>query len=155
MNTRAWYSAFLRSISSWALINGAHFMSLLIRKSLVLFCYLFVITALAQPAKAAPPGLQSYVPTRIEWLSLVLNSQLRQDATVDNPFSVNIVNTDHETILIFVRYHPNVNREIMNMAIDTAREVINITAKSYGWDKWVKIKERIELARSQDKNSGR
>ena len=122
-------------------------MSLLIRKSLIVFFYLFVTTALAQQEKATPPGLQPYVPTRIEWLSLDLNSHLRQDATVDSPFTLNILNTDHETILIFVRYSPNVNREILNMAIDTARKVINITAKSYGWDKWVKVKERVELAR--------
>jgi hypothetical protein len=93
------------------------------------------------------PGLQPYIPNRIEWLGLVLNSQLRQDAAIESPFSLNVVNSDHETILIFVRYQANVDREIMNMAVDTAREVIQITAKSYGWDRWVKIKERIELAK--------
>lgn len=130
-------------------------MNLLSRMSLALACCLFVTSALAQDPKSLPPGLQSYHPTRIEWLSLVLNSQLRQDATTDNPFSLNIVNSDHETILIFVRYHPSTSREIMNMAIQTAREVTNITAKSYGWDKWVKIKERVELNRSQEKILGR
>lgn len=91
------------------------------------------------------PGLQPYTPTRIEWLALSLQAQLRQDATVDLPFSLNIINPDHETILIFVRYQPNVDREIMNMAVETAREVTWITARSYGWNSWVKVKERIEM----------
>ena len=33
----------------------------------------------------------------------------------------------------------------MNSTIDDAREVILITAKSYGWDNWVKIRERVEM----------
>jgi hypothetical protein len=109
-------------------------------------------TALAEPVQSKP-GLQPYVPNRMEWLALVLNSQLRQDATVDSPFSLNIVNSDHETILIFVRYQPNVDREILNMSVETAREVTQITAKSYGWGKWLKIKERIEMVKPKDGRS--
>lgn len=102
--------------------------------------------AIAQQAPSRP-GLQPYTPNRIEWLALLLQAQLRQDATVDSPFSLNVVNSDHETILIFVRYQPNADREIMNMAVDTAREVTQITTKSYGWSSWVKIKERIEMVK--------
>ena len=64
----------------------------------------------------------------------------------DNSFMLSVVNSDHETLLIFVRYLPTVNREVMNMAIDNTREVIMITARGYGWDKWVKVKERVEMA---------
>ncbi len=114
--------------------------------------FFLVSMALAQSSQSKP-GLQPYVPNRIEWLSLLLNSQLRQDATVDNPFSLNIVYSDHETILIFVRYQPNVSREILNMSVETAREVTQITAKSYGWDKWVKIKERVEMVKPKDEKA--
>lgn len=114
-----------------------------------LIASLVITTALAEPTQSKP-GLQPYVPNRIEWLALVLNSQLRQDPTVDSPYSVNIVNTDHETILLFVRYQPNVNREVLNMAVDMAREVIQTTAKSYGWGKWVKVKERVEMVKPKD-----
>ena len=92
------------------------------------------------------PGLLPYTPTRIEWLALVVNAQLRQDATVDNPFSLSVVQSDHETLLIFVRYHPKTDREIMNRSIETAREVIRITTNSYGWSKWVKVRELVEMA---------
>jgi len=91
------------------------------------------------------PGLTPYTPTKIEWLALAVNSQLRQDASADVQFSLSVVHSDHETLVIFVRYHPTVNREIMNRTIETAREVIRSTAKSYGWDTWVNIREQVEM----------
>lgn len=90
------------------------------------------------------PGLTPYTPTEIEWLALTMRASLRQDASTDYPYSLDIILVDHETLLIAVRYHPTVNREIMNRTIDTAREVIMSTAKNYGWDKWVKIRESVE-----------
>ena len=91
------------------------------------------------------PGFTPYTPTKIEWLALAVNSQLRQDASADSPFFLSVVQVDHETLLIFVRYYPTVNREIMQSTINTAREEIMITARSYGWDKWVKIREQVEM----------
>ncbi len=86
----------------------------------------------AQPSRTKP-GLEPYTPTRVEWLALVVNSQVRQDITQENPFTLAVVNSDHETLLIYVRYQSTVDRRIMNMSIDTARKVIAITAKGYGW----------------------
>ena len=99
------------------------------------------------------PGLTSYTPTQIEWLALTMRASLRQDASTDYPYSLDIILVDHETLLIVVRYHPpkngrahpTVSPEIMNRTIDTAREVIMSTAKSYGWDEWVKIRESVEM----------
>jgi hypothetical protein len=91
------------------------------------------------------PGLTSYTPTEIEWLALTMRASLRQEASTDYPYSLDIILVDHETLLIFVQYHPTVNREIMNRTIDTAREVIMSTAISYGWDKWVKIRKHVEM----------
>jgi hypothetical protein len=91
------------------------------------------------------PGLTPYTPTKIEWLALTMRASLRQDASTDSPYSLDIILVDHETLLIVVRYHPTVNREIMNRTIVTAWEVIMSTAKSYGWDKWVKIRESVEM----------
>jgi len=91
------------------------------------------------------PGLTPYAPTQIEWLALMMNSQLKEHPSIDSPHSLDIVQMNHETLLIFVRYAPTVNRESMNRSINTAREVIMMTAKSYGWDNWVKILERVEM----------
>ena len=84
-------------------------MSLITRFLAGAFLCLAFQDAIAQQAPSRP-GLQPYTPTRIEWLALLLQAQLRQDATVDSPFSLNVVNSDHETILIFVRYQPNTDR---------------------------------------------
>jgi hypothetical protein len=46
-----------------------------------------------------------------------------------------------DTTLIFVRYLPPVDRELMNMTINVAREVISIDAKSRGWSSWLKVKK--------------
>ena len=95
------------------------------------------------------PGLTPYTPTEIEWLALTMRASLRQDASTDHPYSLDIIPADHETLLIVVRYEPTVNREIMNRTIDTAREAIRSTAKSYGWDNWVKIRESVEMSPSK------
>jgi len=90
-------------------------------------------------------GRTPYTPTKIEWLAVTMRARLRQDASIGSPYSLDIISVDHETLLIVVRYHPTMNREIMSETIDTAREVIMSTAKSYGWDNWVKIRERVEM----------
>lgn len=95
------------------------------------------------------PGLTPYTPTEIEWLALIMRAGLRQDVSTDHPYSLDIIPVDHETLLIVVRYQPTVNREMMNRTIDTAREAIRSTAKRYGWDKWVKIRESVEMYPSQ------
>ena len=64
----------------------------------------------------------------------------------DLPFFLSVVHVDHETLLILVRYLPTVNREMMSSTIDAARKVIMNTAKSYGWDNWVKIREQVEIS---------
>jgi hypothetical protein len=69
--------------------------------------------------------------------------------TLENKYLLQITSPDSETILIYVRYLRDVEREVMNTHIDSAREVIKITAKSYGWDKWLKIREDIQLAKER------
>ena len=78
---------------------------------------------------------------------LVLTSYV--NAQEESKFFLQITSPNPETILIYVRYLPTVNREVMNTYIDAAREVIKITAKSYGWDKWLKIREDIHPAKQE------
>jgi hypothetical protein len=49
-----------------------------------------------------------------------------------------------DTLHILVRYRPPMTREGLNKSIEAARESIKQTARSYGWDKWVKIRETVE-----------
>lgn len=109
-----------------------------------------IVIANAKPQKL-PPGLQPFTPTRIDWLVTTLQASLRDDEMQTRNFQLLITSPDPETILIHVRYLPDVNRAAMNSEIDTARQVIQITAKSYGWDKWVKVREDIQLAKLDNK----
>ena len=62
-------------------------------------------------------------------------------------FTLDVVATDPETITIRVEYTSNVDRKIMNQHIDDARQAIQIAAKGYGWDSWVKTREDIRLTK--------
>ena len=99
----------------------------------------------ALPEKRSP-GLQPFTPTRIDWLVTHLQANLREDLTEEKNFNLNISSSDPETVVIYVRYLPTVDRKIMNLDIDTARKVIHVVAQTYGWDGWVKIKEDVEPA---------
>jgi hypothetical protein len=108
------------------------------------------VFANAQSQKLSP-GAQPYIPTRIDWLTTALQASLRDDQMQTTGYQLLITSPDPETVLIFVRYLPDVNREVMNMNIDAARQVVQITAKSYGWEKWVKIREDVQLAKLDNK----
>jgi hypothetical protein len=105
------------------------------------------VYASARP-QTLSPGAQPFTPTRIDWLTTTLQASLRDEQMETNGFQLQITSPDSETILIYVRYLPDVNRQVMNISIDTARKVIQITARSYGWDKWVKIREDIQLGKA-------
>jgi len=86
---------------------------------------------------------------RIDWLTTTLQASLRTDAVETEGYDLDITSPDPETILIYVRYLPNVNREAMNITLVTTRKVIDITAKSYGWDSWLKVREDIQLFKTR------
>lgn len=97
------------------------------------------------------PGAEPFTPSRIDWLTTTLQASLREDALGTDGYQLEITSPNSETVLIYVRYMPDVNRRVMNVSIDAARKVIEITAKSYGWENWVKIREDIQLAESGKK----
>jgi hypothetical protein len=94
-------------------------------------------------------GLKPYTPTRLEWLALDYNARLRVEFSESSGFSMAFVETKGDTILIYVRYVPSVNREAMNMAINGAREVISMDAKSRGWSSWLKMKEEVKMVETK------
>ena len=90
------------------------------------------------------PGAQPHTPSRIEWLLIRLQAAMRQSLTNETKFLIDFTAFDPETILIMVRYYPTVDREAMNITLDTARKVVHINASSYGWN-WVKVKEDVQM----------
>jgi hypothetical protein len=78
-------------------------------------------------------------------LSTQLEASLRTENLREDGFFMHVVQSGPETVTIYVRYLPTVNREAMNLMIDSARKVIAINAKSYGWDGWLKVNEDIKM----------
>lgn len=102
-----------------------------------------VATTETQPTRSRP-GVTPYTPTEGEWLALLMRAGLRREATPDHPYSLDIVLADPQTLQIVVRHASKLDRNQLNKAIETAREAIRSTARSYGWEKWVKIREMVE-----------
>ena len=101
----------------------------------------------ATEARPTPsrPGLGTYSPTEGEWLALVMRATLRREATPDNPYSLDVVLAGPDTLQILARYRPPLTREGLGKTMEAAREAIKNQAKAYGWDKWVRIRETVEL----------
>jgi len=113
-------------------------------------CALVGLNATVYAQRKLSPGLESYTPTKMEWLIMDLQANGRTYLISDSEYSLDYLNsTDAETVTIFVRYRPNINREGMNIAIDTAKYVIQSTAKRHKWDDWVKIREDVQMSSSR------
>lgn len=91
------------------------------------------------------PGIAPYIPTEGEWLAVLVRSGLRREATPDRPYSLDIVLADPQTLQIVVRHASNMDRDTLSKAMESARETIRSTARSHGWDKWVRIRETVEM----------
>lgn len=90
-------------------------------------------------------GLQIYTPTRLEWLSVMLNTLFQYDDLSSDRFMLYYRGLkDGETIQIVVRYYADVNRELMDGRIKVAKEAISRYAKLYEWESWIKTEVNIE-----------
>lgn len=96
-------------------------------------------------AIAVRPGLAPYTPTEGEWLALLARAGLRREASPDRPYSLDVFLADPQTLHITIRHASTMDREQLRRAIESARDMIRNTAKGYGWDKWVKIRETVEM----------
>lgn len=96
------------------------------------------------------PGNEQYIPTRLDWLTLQLNSQFRNE-DLDKGFSLFYnAGLDGKTIDIVVLYKQDMNKETMNQRIDTAKEIISIFKNVPGWE-WLECNVVMEEMKN---NSG-
>jgi len=117
---------------------------------LFLLTSLFGFLVLSQTLVAKElEGGKPFIPSRLDWLATTLNAYYRIEESSYSLLFVPIENQN--AILIYVRYWPKVNRETMNLRIENAKELIRISAKSYGWNSWLKIKENVKM-NGLDKN---
>jgi hypothetical protein len=100
----------------------------------------------AEHVKSLPEGMKQYIPTRLEWLAMELNANYRTDLNDPSGYTLSFIPLEAEnTILIYVGHTKQTHREAMNIAIDSARNLIEKNARSRGWNAWLKVREKIEL----------
>lgn len=113
--------------------------------AILFFAILATYVTTANSQKDGNFGSQSYTPSRVEWLTVVLNSSLRKDITADSLFAINFVSQGADTILMKVAYSPDTDRKLLNLTTQMARDGANSVIKSYGWEKWFRIVEQVEM----------
>lgn len=109
--------------------------------------FLVVLLLCFTQAATALEGFKPYTPSRLEWFAVEMNAGGRVELSEASGYLLDFVPIEKEdAILIYVRYLPTVNREVMNMAIESAREIIAMNAKSRHWNSWLRVKEDIKMA---------
>lgn len=99
---------------------------------------------LAQTEQAEKPGAQAYSPSRLDWLATNLSAYYRKSMAADG-YSIDYLPVGEEdAILILVRAYPQADAQAMQKDILAAHKLVTITAHSYGWDGWVKVKDKME-----------
>ncbi len=89
------------------------------------------------------PGFEDYIPSRLEWLALLLNSHMQYvDLPITKNMDINrlyIPKNDGKTLVLFVRYPKDVETDIIEDTIKTMIDQTNEFVKIYGWESWVEI----------------
>jgi len=91
-----------------------------------------------------PPGSLPFTPTRLDWLAVELNAFARIQTLATERFTLMFSpRAADDTIIIYVRYLPNVNHNDMRGAVREARNLIDIITRKRGWNDWVKVVEDV------------
>ncbi len=89
------------------------------------------------------PGFEDYIPSRLEWLALLLNSHLQYlDLPTINKMGIYrlyMPKSDGKTVALFVTYPKGIEldqiEDVIKTMIDQTKEFVEI----YEWDAWVEI----------------
>jgi hypothetical protein len=90
--------------------------------------------------------MEPYIPTKMEWLITELEAAGRHEITSMSDYALDFASPNPDTVFIVVLYPSTVDRQVMNIGIESARKAAEITIKGHGWENWVKIKERVQMA---------
>jgi hypothetical protein len=56
------------------------------------------------------------------------------------------MNSDEKTVVIYARYFRTANRKAIHIAVQSAQDLIEKSAKGFGWEDWVRVQEHIRGA---------
>ena len=70
--------------------------------------------------------------------------------TEDRQYSKHFTHSfgDPDTVIVFVRYQPTADRELVNLVVNNAKELAELYAKNRGWS-WVNVREDVQMNRLQ------
>ena len=93
-------------------------------------------------------GLEKYIPTRLEWLALMLNCLFPvrgQGRGLDMFFTAA---DDGKTLNIHIRYDSNLHEGKIDQLVDSIKTVVNSVSKDYEWDSWLEVDTIIQKEES-------
>jgi len=103
------------------------------------------VPALAQEKLGeTSPGLEPYIPTKLEWLALELKADNQYDEFIDNRFGLTYIAKGEDTILISVIHFPDVDRSAMWLAVDYAKKITQTVMDRHKWY-WVRIEVEYNI----------
>ena len=97
------------------------------------------------------PGFENYIPSRLEWLTVMLNSlEPDTDSIWSGKISrVYLPKHDGKTLVLMVNYSEDIDAEILEDCIKNMEEHAKTIASINKWDSWLEI----EIKRNPKKQS--
>lgn len=96
-----------------------------------------------QPTSAAvPPGLESYTPTKLEWLQVEAQTELSENAPC---YTVNITKRMPDTIVVTVPYKQCMSEQGARVVAVQSAEAVRMIADGHGWKPWLKVEKDVHL----------
>ena len=91
------------------------------------------------------PGFEEYTPSRLEWLTTLLNSIIQFINSSESSISyLYLPEGDGKTIVLFVKYPSNMDQEQVELATNRVNELATNMARSYKWESWLNIEVRFD-----------
>ncbi len=91
------------------------------------------------------PGLEKYTPTRLDWLTVMLNAQFSYDNARSDRFTLSYLpGEDGKSLSVIVRHFADADKERMDEKIDLAKKAVSAVSEMYDWDTWLEVKVDVE-----------
>ncbi len=88
------------------------------------------------------PGFESYTPSRLEWLTVLLNSTLPYLDFSDGSI-IYLPGKDGKTLLLHCSHSPDADPEKINYVVEKAKDFAMSIAENHNWDSWIKVQTSI------------
>ncbi|MCY3743645.1 MAG: hypothetical protein OXH00_21740 [Candidatus Poribacteria bacterium] len=88
--------------------------------------------------------LETYTPTRLEWLCVYLNSLLPSTILQINGFhSMFMIDNAQKDIELHIRHYSHMDEDFINDYVENAKGLATSIIDSYEWDSYIKVDVRI------------